>query len=224
MSERTCGIYRFLRRAAAYDILQAVIRPTWKYREFVERYVRPYKGMRLLDVGCGTATILSYLPCVEYIGVDVNANYIRRAAKRFGNRGTFIVSDGSGCLGVPDKSVDVVLALGVLHHVNDEVAKNILTECARVLAPGGRFVSHDPVVDVDCSFGARLFVRLDRGKHVRARADLLALVGMQFAEVESLMVSDSLRIPFHEIILECRAGSDDLPGVSQPTCDEACSA
>lgn len=206
MSERTRGVYGLLRNPVVYDALQRFIRPPSSYRGFVERHVRPATGTRVLDIGCGTATILSYLPSVEYLGVDVSAAYIRRATQRFGDRGTFMVIDCADCLNIiPDSSVDLVLALGVLHHVDDAVASNLLKECARALAPGGRFVSHDPVSDKSGTFGARFFVHLERGKHVRTRAELLALVAQRFAAVELFTVSDSLRIPFQEIILECRA-------------------
>lgn len=202
MSERR-GIYRFLRHPKVYDVLQWVIRAPASYQGFVDRHVRPFEGMRVLDIGCGTATILSYLPSVAYVGTDVNALCIERASKRFGARATFIESDGAGRVEAPDQSVDVVLALGVLHHMSDAVAENILEEAARVLVPEGRFVSHDPVIPENGFPMARLFVGMDRGKHVRRRESLLAIVRRYFMDIESFVVSDSLRIPFHEIILEC---------------------
>lgn len=203
MSERVRGVYAFLRYAAVYDALQRLIRPASSYRAFLERHVRPVEGMRVFDVGCGTGAILSYLPPVSYLGVDVNARYIECARSRLGARGTFVVGDGGERFAVADESIDLVLALGVLHHLADETAANIIAEAARVLVPGGRFVTHDPVLSSSGTRAARLFVRLDRGKYVRSRSDLVALVGGAFDEIETFLTTDSLRIPYQEIILEC---------------------
>lgn len=202
MSERAWGVYRLLRRPSMYEALQSLIRPEASYRRFIERHVRPKEGMRVLDIGCGTGAILSYLPSVDYIGIDANADYVQRARRRFGARATFHVCDAAGRIDVADQSVDLVLALGVLHHLSDAVAKNVVAEAARVLVPGGRFVSHDPVRGNGASLAARIFVALDRGKHVRTQPELLELVGKEFAEIQSFTSNNSLRIPFQEIILE----------------------
>lgn len=202
MSERAWGVYALLRHPGVYDALQTLIRPAASYRQFVERHVRPAPGMRVLDVGCGTGAILAYLPDVDYLGIDVNAHYVQCAKRRFGERGTFLISDGAEPLVAADESIDLVLALGVLHHLTDATAANIIREAARVLVPGGRFVTHDPVRADTGTFAARLFVRLDRGKHTRTAAHLLALLAGEFDKTESFLTDESLRIPFQEVILE----------------------
>ena len=49
--------------------------------------------MKVLDVGCGPANILAYLPPVDYTGVDLNEKHIAYAREAYGDRGRFIVGD-----------------------------------------------------------------------------------------------------------------------------------
>ena len=83
-------------------------------REFVDDYIQPFPGCKILDIGCGTARILDYLPVdVDYHGFDLSQRYIRSASQRYGERGKFTCS-------VVDKIAverlprfDIVLATGL---------------------------------------------------------------------------------------------------------------
>jgi cyclopropane fatty-acyl-phospholipid synthase-like methyltransferase len=46
-------------------------------REWIVRdLIHPFPGMRILDLGCGPAQILSFLPDdVTYVGYDMSAEY-----------------------------------------------------------------------------------------------------------------------------------------------------
>jgi SAM-dependent methyltransferase len=48
-----------------------------------------------------------------------------------------------GTIDQPDNSVDLVLAISVLHHVPN--VEHVVSELGRVLKPGGRFLIRDPV-------------------------------------------------------------------------------
>ena len=58
--------------------------------KYVRDYVRPVAKDKILDIGCGPADILNYLPDVDYTGFDSNPKYIVAARKRFDNRGNFL--------------------------------------------------------------------------------------------------------------------------------------
>jgi SAM-dependent methyltransferase len=85
-------------------------------------------GGRLLDYGCADAPYRSFFPAtVEYVGADLPGNL--QAAVRLNPDGT---------VPVPDAEFDAVLSTQVLEHVEDP--RIYLSECWRVLRPGGRLL------------------------------------------------------------------------------------
>jgi len=105
------------------------------YRLFEREIERRLKREdTLLDAGCGrTAPLLrKYLgQCRELIGVDL----VDFSADIPGVR---LVQGDVGRTGLPDESVDLVMARSVMEHVADPVA--VYGEMHRVLRPGGHFV------------------------------------------------------------------------------------
>jgi SAM-dependent methyltransferase len=52
----------------------------------------------------------------------------------------------SGDIDLPDHSVDLVVCLGVLHHVAN--VEHVIAELARVLKPGGRMMVREPIISM----------------------------------------------------------------------------
>jgi ubiquinone/menaquinone biosynthesis C-methylase UbiE len=73
-----------------YVALQRLMGTDKECRSFVETYIKPSPGNSVLDVGCGPAELLRYMPDdLTYVGFDPNPAYIERARMTFGDRGTF---------------------------------------------------------------------------------------------------------------------------------------
>lgn len=98
----------------------------------------------VLDIGCGTGVVSRRIArrpnfAGRIIGIDLSA-YLTHAAARLaeaeglGHRIDFRTGD-SHTLGIPDNSLDIVVAHTLLSHVNDPVA--VLKEISRILKPGG---------------------------------------------------------------------------------------
>jgi 2-polyprenyl-3-methyl-5-hydroxy-6-metoxy-1,4-benzoquinol methylase len=127
----------------AYTLFQNAVGADRSRRRYVAEHVRPRPGDAILDVGCGPADILGHLPGVRYHGLDLSESYVTAARQRYGNRGTF------ECRAVADLAADrpggfdVVMANGVLHHLPDEDVRHLFRVAARLLKPGGRWVSFD---------------------------------------------------------------------------------
>jgi len=138
MSQLTTGIRKILGNPRVYDLFQGIAGAK-KFREiYVAEFLAPTGTERILDIGCGTADILAYLPAtVDYLGFDASAEYIAAAERRFGRRGRF------SCQLVNEMTVDelgefdLVMANGLIHHLDDGEVASLCRIGARALRPGG---------------------------------------------------------------------------------------
>jgi ubiquinone/menaquinone biosynthesis C-methylase UbiE len=132
------------------------------FREYLD-----VSGKDILDVGCATgscgATIVS-LERNRYVGVDVSPQYVARAAKRF-PAGRFLAMDARR-LEFPDDSFDLVLFIGVLHHMGDELVRDCFRDIRRVLRPQGVVLCAEPVFHRNEPLST-LLLTFDRGRHIR---------------------------------------------------------
>lgn len=189
---------------AIYRFLQYAVAGSSGYAEFVKEYVRPKAGDRILDIGCGPGDILVYLDDVDYIGFDENPKYVEAAKSRFGNRATFYCSRVSTETIPPKASYDIVLAVAILHHLDDAEALQLCQLASAALKPGGRFISLDACYTQDQSLIARLIIAQDRGQYVRSQEGYLQIISQVFSEFKVSIRHDRLRIPYTHIILECQ--------------------
>jgi 27-O-demethylrifamycin SV methyltransferase len=110
--------------------------------------LRAEPGQRILDVGCGTgapACDLAESLGVEVLGITTSEVGVEAARARAEQRGlsdrvAFELRDGTDN-GLPEASFDRVWALESSHLMPDR--RGLISECARVLRPGGRFVLCD---------------------------------------------------------------------------------
>jgi ubiquinone/menaquinone biosynthesis C-methylase UbiE len=102
---------------------------------------------RLLDAGCGTGLmalrIAARYPDCTVHGVDLSPGMIDVARKDAAKRGLAVdfrvgsITD----LPYPDASFDVVVTNIMYHHLDLAEKRQAVSEIARVLKPGGRYVS-----------------------------------------------------------------------------------
>jgi SAM-dependent methyltransferase len=92
-------------------------------------------GDRVLEVGCATGALTSYLAGSGYrvIGLDNSADMISRAGSDHPQL-EFVVGDATS-LAYDDDAFDAVVAASVINVVDD--AESVLSEMHRVCAPGG---------------------------------------------------------------------------------------
>ncbi|KUN22331.1 methyltransferase [Streptomyces antibioticus] len=124
----------------------------------------PPDARRLLDVACGTGIVTRRFatarPALRVTGADLTYGMARMAAVRL--PGAIVLGD-SRRLPFPDGVFDAVTSVWLLHLVHDpDDARSIVAECARVLRPGGVYVTtvdkaaaHDVGSDVDAVLAPR---------------------------------------------------------------------
>lgn len=106
--------------------------------EILKRYVGESADgtRRILDVGCGTGTMLTYLArfgSAEGVDIDTEAIEYCRA------RGLKQVSQSAAdSLPFANDTFDLVTALDVVEHIDDDLG--VLREVRRVLRPGGQLL------------------------------------------------------------------------------------
>ena len=205
MAQVTKGIRSVLSFAPVYNLLMRALGSDRSRTLLIEQYLRPREGDRILDIGCGTGAILEFLPPgVDYHGMDLSAQYIAAARSRFGGRGNFQVGDVNELVAQDEAGFDIVMALGLLHHLEDEEVRRLAESVARLMAPTGRFITLDNCFTEEQSAVARTLISWDRGQNVRQPDQYQALLGEVFGQVSCDVRHDLLRFPYTHVIFEAR--------------------
>lgn len=138
--------------------------------------------MKVLEIGCGTGTTaLHHAPHVAHItAIDISPEMLEIARHKAEAAGignvSFELAD-TDCLDSEDASYDLVMAHSILHLLRDRQVT--IAKAARLLKPGGFFVSSTP-----CLAGGRLSWL----RYVLPPARLLGLVPwVAFFTVETLL-------------------------------------
>jgi len=204
VSHRTGGLFRILQIPTAYLALQYLVGGRSARQRFVDETVRPFRGARILDVGCGTGSLLDFVSHdVDYVGFDENPAYIESALRRYGMRGRFRCARVGEVL-EDDGEFDLVVAMAVLHHLDDDRVHSLLAHAACVLRPDGAFVSMDATLHEGQSWASRMLARADRGGRVRTPAAYRALLDAHFDDVEDRVLTDLLRVPYSHYVARAR--------------------
>lgn len=187
-----------------YEAFQKFLGARAARTRFVRDYLRPYAGCRLLDIGCGTGSLLDDLPAgVDYLGFDLNPRYIEAAKRRYEGRGKFFCA----AAGADDAALhggapfDFVVVKSVLHHLSDADADRVIATARRVLHQGGVFVSSDTVFYEGQPWISRTLTALDRGGAVRTPGGYRGLVARHFGTVETSLLTDMLPFPYAHFII-----------------------
>jgi SAM-dependent methyltransferase len=206
--ERNSGIRRLLVNGPVYRFAQRLIGSQETARRVREEVVRSTPQDVVVDIGCGTSDLADHIAFSTYTGFDPNPSYVTAAANRLEPRFGDRVDVFQGSIGEIDlmtklpQSADIAMAIGVLHHLNDEDADELLRLAASLVATGGRFVSLDPAYSTGQHRLARFLASRDRGQHVRTVDSVEALVRRHFAHVSVVVHHDLLRVPYTHVAID----------------------
>ncbi len=196
-------IRSILNQPVFYRMLKKVSGCRKNRANYVKEYLRPKESDKVLDIGCGTADILEYLPSVAYVGFDINLYYINWAREKYGHRGLFICRKVGKDIVDEFSNFDLVMANGVIHHLADAEAEELFITARMALKPSGRFVAIDPCFIERQSLITRCIFSLDRGHFIRNREQYKRLASLVFPVVKETIRQDISRLPFTHIIMEC---------------------
>ncbi|HEX3322138.1 MAG TPA: methyltransferase domain-containing protein [Terriglobales bacterium] len=103
-------------------------------------------GKTVLDLGCGSGETL--IPLVHrgatVTGIDISPDLVAIAKRRIHD--AQLSAEARACsayeTGLPDRSVDVIFCMSLVHHLNIAMVRN---EMHRILKPGGYVVVKEPI-------------------------------------------------------------------------------
>lgn len=197
-----------LARPKFYDLFQTAVGANAWRKEVIENFLGnglPANSL-IIDIGCGTCKILSYLPDnVRYLGIDRNADYINSAKERYVHRNAeFLNRELTPDLPLENYKADAVLAIGLIHHLDDHECITLFQAAKLTLRPGGVFLALDPLYDPAQSAAARYIISKDRGKAVRTMEQYMALYTKEFSQIQCDINPSPLRIPYTGVAFTCR--------------------
>ena len=155
---------------------KAEIDLTWNHphRNIISHFLKRLNWFSLIEIGCGAganlANIVRNIPNRQLGGVDLNADAIAYASKRF-EGGMFKVDSGEDIM-MSDKSCDVVLSDMMLIYIGPNKIKRYLAEMKRI---GRKYVVFCELHST--SFWKRLWLRLTSGYNAYNYKKLLDKVG-----------------------------------------------
>ncbi|MGH2360242.1 MAG: class I SAM-dependent methyltransferase [bacterium] len=189
----------------AYDAVQTLMGGDKGRRDLACHFIRARPGDNILDVGCGTARILDYLPAdVRYWGYDVSDRYVEAARSRYGHRAQLVSHPLTEAELLRLPQFNIVLAIGLLHHLDDAEAGSFIRLARSALGPGGRLITIDPCFEPGQSLLARALISCDRGQYVRRAAAYETLARPFFAAIRGTL-RHRRWVPYTHWIMECDA-------------------
>jgi trans-aconitate methyltransferase len=197
------GIRALLSAPLIYRLFARVAGSDSNRRWFVDNVLALQPAQKVVDIGCGTGNMIELLPAVEYVGLDINDAYLRAARQRYGHA-TFIAGNVKDWRNdVRTLGADLVVANGVLHHVDDAETRELLEFARNSLKPGGRFVFYEPCYLRWQSRASRFFMAKDRGQNIRSEQEWKELANSIFPCVVTSVVTGVNRLGYTCIIGEC---------------------
>lgn len=180
--DRARGLIRWPR---VYDLLvkAMTLGREDRLRDRIVALGRVEAGEAVLDVGCGTGTLLRAVargaPGVARLcGIDPAAEMVAHARRLATREGVTVEVNQAFADALPfdDSTFDVVFCTLVIHHLPPSTTAAALREMRRVLRPGGRLVVADFKRGHHRPLGTRLHDKIGRLFHPR-RASPVAPFG-----------------------------------------------
>jgi len=205
VAEWTGGLHRLVTMPRVYDWIQRLLGGPQARDKIASELLGYARGKSILEIGCGPGTWVPYLPEPKsYLGLDWNEKHIATAQDRYGSENIqFAVADVSG-LDRSFRGYDVVLGVGILHHLDDSEARIVLHKSAAVLSPGGIYIGLEPVYHSRQNPIAKMLKMLDSGRNIRREDQYRSLFGDGYSVVESRIETSIMRVPYSHCLIRAQ--------------------
>lgn len=157
----------------------------------------------MLDVGCGPANVLAYLPPLDYTGIDLNEKHVAYARQRYGDRGRFLIGNASSDL-KQEGTFDLINVSALLHLLADNEAIALFSSLKRLLKTNGRIVTLDNVWLPNQRATVKFINSLDSGTNIRTPEQYLGLLQGQGFDIQTRVFHNLLNIPYDHFSMIAR--------------------
>lgn len=179
-------------------IFQLFLGGTFDKRQLAIKFHQTEK--RILEIGCSSgniSTAFKNLPGIEYLGIDIDQSAIELANKihKKQNSLSFQFCDLESLTKKSTRQFDYILFGGVLHHVSNDEAGNLIRLAKLILSDEGKIVIYEPLPPRENDKFLIKFVHnvLEQGRYVRAEKEyrnfIGAINGLELVETEELFIT-----------------------------------
>ena len=186
-----------------YEFFQSAVSRKEHKELFRNEILKPDLLLKVLDFGCGTGYHSQLFKSGDYLGIEPLESCIAMANRKYSSYDTkFQLGNHTALKSLPADSFDLVFAIGVLHHIDNKIFSEFAQEAFRLLKPGARLTTFDPVFHSEQSKCSEWVVKQDRGKWVRTDSEYTDVIGSVFpGTIETKIYSKLLRIPYDHIVI-----------------------
>ena len=162
--------------AGLYDPLIALFMREQAFKSRLIRFAHIQPGQRVLDLGCGTATLTLMIkrahPDSQVVGLDGDEGVLGIARHKVARAGADIRLERGLAFDMPyvEASFDRVLSSLVIHHISRANKRRTFAEIGRILKPGGEL----HIVDFGRPRDALAWLTSALTRHADSLADNLA--------------------------------------------------
>ena len=198
---------RFKWLTPLYDFLVGITMPEQKIKQALVETADVLPTAKLLDFGCGTATLTilakQVQPEAEVTGIDIDTEILNKAIQKIKDKNldiTLLNYDGKQ-LPFERNSFDRIISCLVFHHLDTDTKQKVLAETFRVLKTGGQL--HIADFGRSKSWMQRLLFNIIRGldgfKSTDANAKGLLPRLISDAGFENGVIKNKFRTIFGEV-------------------------
>lgn len=205
MAQVSRGVRKVLEVPWVYSLFQKSLQKKSLWSEIIEEQLAyEARTVTVLDIGCGPGTFLARMgdrvDPANFVGIDPSQDYCERASELFPNAKFYCGTVSTVALEQHD--FDLIVISGVLHHVDDDEAKQIMRFAHNHNSDGGLIISVDPVLFPGQNIVARFLAKADRGQNVRTVKSLeqLWIQALPGSNVQTSIKSGYLRVPYNHVV------------------------